>query len=182
MQSKDLPWFAVRVRSRYERIAEASLAGRGFNCLMPSYTVTSKWSDRSKVLVKPLFPGYLFCQFDFDRRLPILTSPGVMGVVSSGSLPTPVRTDEIHALQTVMSSGRTARRHPFLSSGARVRLNAGPLRGLEGLLVETKNDRRLILTVKLLQRAVSVEVDEADVEVMESARRAALMEGYPRVA
>ena len=182
MHSNDLPWFAVRVRSRFERTAEVSLSGRGFNCLMPSYTITSKWSDRSKTLVKPLFPGYLFCQFDFGRRLPILTAPGVMGVVSTGSLPTPVHPDEIHALQTVMSSGRNARRHPFLRSGAQVRLNGGPLRGVEGFLVETKGDRRLILTVELLQRAVSVEVDEADVEVMEPARRPSVLEVYRRVA
>jgi transcription antitermination factor NusG len=182
MQSNEYPWFAVRVRGRFERTAEASLEGRGFKCLLPSYTVTSKWSDRSKTLVKPLFPGYLFCQFDFDRRLPILTSPGVMGIVSTGSLPTPVQPDEIRALQTVMSSGRNARRHPFLCSGARVRLNGGPLKGCEGFLVETKSDRRLILNVKLLQRAVAVEVDEADVEVMESARRSVAWEGIGRVA
>ena len=87
-QQTTLLWYAIRVRSKFERVASLALAGKGYEEFLPLYSSGRAWSDRAKRLDLPLFPGYLFCRFDVqDRLLPILTTPGVVSIVSAGKIP-----------------------------------------------------------------------------------------------
>ncbi len=81
------PWFALRVRSNYERVTVTHLRERGYEQFAPSYKIEKRWSDRTKQIDQFLFPGYLFCRFDPNDRLPILTAPGVVDVVGFGKTP-----------------------------------------------------------------------------------------------
>jgi len=119
-----------------------------------------KWSDRIKTVEEPLFPGYVFCRFDPTVRLPILKIPTVMSVLGLGNSPQPIDENEIESLQTVCKAGIHAVPCPFLTTGAKVTINEGPLNGVEGILMEAK-ETRLILSITLLQRSVAVEVDRA---------------------
>jgi transcriptional antiterminator RfaH len=156
-----LPWFALQIRSRYEKIAATLLRGKGYELFLPLYKSRRCWSDRIKELELPLFPGYLFCRFDPLDRLPILVTPGVIQVVGIGRNPAPVDDAEITNIQTAVQSGLPRQPWPFLQSGQRVRVECGPLRGLEGIVVVFKGRHRLVLSVTLLQRSVTVEVDGA---------------------
>jgi transcription antitermination factor NusG len=111
-----------------------------------------------KTVELPLFPGYVFCRFDPKVRLPILKIPTVMSVAGLGKNPEPVPQEEIGALQAVCKSGMETIPCPYLTTGAKVRILEGPLTGLEGILVEEK-PTRLVLSVTLLQRSVSVEIE-----------------------
>ena len=111
----------------------------------------------------PLFPGYLFCRFDPQDRLPILKTPGVIQIVGYRRAPVPVEESEIQAIQVLMASGLPNQPWPFLGMGDRVRIEAGPLRGHEGVLVEFKGGHRIFLSITLLHRAVAVEIDSASV-------------------
>jgi len=153
-------WFAVYVRSRHEKAVEGALQGKGYAAFSPMYRVRRKHSDRTVDVDVPLFPGYVFCHFDPARRMPILTTPGVVFLVSSGSTPQAIEADEISSLQTVVASGQTVQPWPFLKEGQKVRVQAGPLSGALGTLVRVKNDARLVLSVTLLQRSVAVEIDQ----------------------
>lgn len=155
-----LSWYAVYVRSRHEKVVEGALQGKGYSAFSPAYRVRRKHSDRTVDVDVPLFPGYVFCQFDVARRLPILTTPGVVFVVSTGDTPQAVEAHEIASLQTIVASGRAVQPWPFLKEGQRVRVQAGPLSGALGTLVRIKNDTRLIVSVTLLQRSVAVEIDQ----------------------
>src|SRR5690242_5354681 len=93
------PWFAVRVRSNHERIAAVHLEERGYQEFAPSILVERRWSDRKKEVEQFLFPGYVFCRFDPQQRLPILTAPGVVGVVGFGKIPTPIPEHEIERIR-----------------------------------------------------------------------------------
>jgi len=155
------PWYALQVRSRHEMGVARHLHGMGYEEFLPLYECRKQWSDRIKEVQVPLFPGYLFCRFDLQDRLPILKTPGVIQVVGYNRQPIPVDEDEIKSIQTVVSSGIPNQPWPFLKVGERVRIESGPLRGLEGVLVEFKGNRRLILSVSLLQRSVAVEMDAA---------------------
>lgn len=155
------PWYALQVRSRYEISVARQLRGMGYEEFLPLYDCRKRWSDRVKQVQAPLFPGYLFCRFELQNRLPILKTPGVIQVVGSNRLPIPVDDDEIKAIQILATSGIPNQPCPFVRVGERVRIESGPLRGLEGVLVEIKGDRRLILSVSLLQRSVAVEMDAA---------------------
>jgi len=163
------PWFALQVRTRHEAGVARFLSGRGYEPFVPMYESRREWSDRIKLVETPLFPGYLFCRFDINNRLPILTTPGVIQVVGFNRTPIPVEDAEIDAIQNLVASGFPSQPWPFLQAGDRVQINSGPLRGLEGLLVELKGSHRLVVSVTLLQRSVAVEIDSALVKALRSA-------------
>jgi transcription antitermination factor NusG len=154
-------WYALQVRSRFEMSVANQLRGMGYEEFLPLYECRKRWSDRIKVVQAPLFPGYLFCRLDLQIRLPILKTPGVIQIVGHNRQPIPVDDEEVKSIQTLVSSGIPNQPWPFLKAGERVRIEAGPLRGLEGVLVEFKGNHRLILSVSLLQRSVAVEMDAA---------------------
>jgi transcription antitermination factor NusG len=153
-------WYALRVQSRLANIASATLRGKGYEEFLPLYRSRRRWSDRVKVLDQPLFPGYLFCRFDpQDRLLPVLTTPGVIGVVGAGKTPLPVSEEEVEAVKIILRSGVTAEPWPFLGVGSRVYIEHGPLAGLEGIVTNTDKGQRIVVSVTLLQRSVAVEID-----------------------
>ena len=155
-----LPWYAIQVQSRLGSVASATLRGKGYDEFLPLYRSRRRWSDRTKELELPLFPGYLFCRLDVhDRLLPILTAPGVIGIVSAGKTPIPVDDEEIEAIRAVLRSGLAAQPWPFLQVGSKVYIERGPLTGLEGIIANTDKVYRLIVSVNLLQRSVAVEID-----------------------
>jgi transcription antitermination factor NusG len=167
-------WFAVRTASGREKFVATHLQSKGFEEFLPFYRTKRQWSDRTKEVELPLFPGYLFCRFDFNNRLPILVTPGVKLIVGFGKNPTPVPDAEIEALRRVVASGVAAEPHQqYLTVGERVRIREGSLAGVEGILVDVKNSWRIVLSVEILQRSVSVELDRAAIEPV-LARRAAV--------
>ncbi len=162
------PWFALQVRARHEVAVADHLRGKGYEWFLPQYKCRKRWSDRVKIADAPLFPGYLFCRFNPLNRLPILKTPGVVQVVGCNGLPIPVDENEIKAIQILVASGVSNQPWPFLALGDRIRIESGPLRELEGILVKFKGDNRLVLSVTLLQRSVAVEIDSAFVTSLRS--------------
>jgi transcription antitermination factor NusG len=133
--------------------------GKGYEEFFPVYESRRRWSDRFKSVECALFPGYVFCRLDARYRLPLLTIPGALRFVGVGNVPEPIDDDEIDAIRTATSSGLSAEPWPFLVAGQRVRLQEGPLAGMEGLLVEVRKRWRVIVSVTLLQRSVAVEIE-----------------------
>jgi len=157
-------WFALQVKSRHERIAAQALRNKGYEEFLPIYQSRRRWSDRLKMLSLPLFPGYVFCRFAPWQRIRVLDTPGVYGIVCAGKIPAPIDESEVKALQAVIRCRAEAEPWPFLNVGARVTIADGPLRGLSGILVQTKQQQRVVLSVSLLQRSVAVEVDRSRIE------------------
>lgn len=152
-------WFALQVRTRWESSTSVLLEGKGYQTLLPTYKVKRGWSGKSREVSAPLFPGYVFCQFDAQKRLPILVTPGVLSVVSSGRVPLPVDDAEIAAIQTVVASGCQAEPWPFLEVGQRIRIESDSLSGLEGILIQFKGNHRIVVSVSLLRRSLALEID-----------------------
>jgi transcription antitermination factor NusG len=159
--SAGFPWFALQVRSRYEKNVASILDGKGYQWFLPTYRTRRRWSDRTKDVELSLFPGYLFCRFNPQERLPILKTPGLISIVGTARIPTAVDENEIVALQTLVASGLPRQPWPYLQVGQRVRIEYGALSGLEGLLLQHKGCDRVILSVTLLQRSVATEIDSA---------------------
>jgi transcription antitermination factor NusG len=158
-------WFAVRTASGREKSVASQLQAKGIEEFLPVYRTRRQWSDRTRDVELPLFPGYLFCRFDFNNRLPVLITPGVQMIVGVGKLPAPVSDIEIDNLRRVVASGAAAHPHDqYLTVGERVRIREGSMAGVEGILVDVKNSWRIVLSVELLQRSVSVELDRAAIE------------------
>lgn len=153
-------WYALYVRSRHEKAVENSLKGKGYTVFSPSYRMKRKRVDRIAEIDVALFPGYVFCHFNLNKRLPILMTPGIVRIVGPGNTAEPVDDDEIASIRTIALSGRPVQPWPFLRSGQRIRLEAGPLMGAEGIFLRVKDEYQLVVSITLLQRAISVVVEK----------------------
>ncbi len=161
---EECSWFALQIKSRHEKISSMALRSKGYEEFLPLCQSRRRWSDRMKVVSAPLFPGYVFCRFALSQRVKVLDTPGVYGIVSVGSTPAPVDDKEIASLEAVVQSQATMEPWPFLAAGTKVCIEQGPLRGLQGILIQTKQQQRIVLSVTLLQRSVAVEVDRSWLE------------------
>jgi len=154
-----LPWYGLHVRANCEQITSTALRGRGLNPFVPSYKMRRRWSDRLKEVELPLFPGYVFCRLNVANRLPVLTAPGVKGIVGIGKAPAPIEESEIEAIRAVVASGLQPHSYPFMHAGDRVRVHDGPLRGVEGVVTSLEGREHLVVSITLLQRSLSVEME-----------------------
>jgi transcription antitermination factor NusG len=157
-------WFALQVKSRWESSTALFLSGKGYETFLPEYQLKKRWSGKIRQVSAPLFPGYIFCQFDAQKRLPILVTPGVVAVVGRGRIPVPIEDSEIASIQAVVSSGFPAEPCPYLEIGQRIRIEDQALNGLEGILVNFKGRSRIVVSVTLLRRSVALEIDRSRVK------------------
>lgn len=153
------PWFAIQTRSRHESKTVLAMEGKGYKPFLPTCRTRRRWSDRVVDVDVPLFPGYVFCRIDIERRLPVLTTPGVVSIVGIGREPCPVDEAEILAIEALQNSGLAAEPWPYLHAGDRVRVTRGAMENVEGILVKKKDQWRMVISVELLQRSVAVEID-----------------------
>lgn len=152
-------WYALWVRSRHEQTVVTQLNARQHEVFLPLYTTRHKWADRWKTVSLPLFPGYVFSRFDVARRASVLSTSGVIDIVRIGTEPAEIDPSEIEAVQAVVKSSLFAEPYTQLVKGQRVTVSGGPLNGVPGTLIEVRNSLRLVVSVELLNRSVSVEVD-----------------------
>jgi transcription antitermination factor NusG len=152
-------WFALTVKSNHERAAAGALEYKGLQSFLPLCRARRRWSDRFRELDVPLFAGYVFCRFQREERSRVLACPGVTSVVGFGRAPEAVPEEEIEAVRRMVASSLPVTPWPFLRVGERVRIEAGPLSGLEGILTQLKDSWRVVVSVELLQRSVAAEVD-----------------------
>jgi transcription antitermination factor NusG len=163
MDSGGWPWFAVWTRSRAEKAVHDQLAAKEIEVFLPTITRWSRWKDRKKRVDWPLFPGYCFARFDPRQMLPVLTCNGVAQIVSFDGRPAPVPEVEVEAIRKLVTSGLQYDPCPLIKEGDLVEVIHGPLRGVFGRLIRKGAHARLVLSVDLIGRAVSVTVDAADV-------------------
>jgi len=158
-EERQFPWYALKVRTGAEPRVKTALENKGYNVFLPTWLDCRRYSDRIKKIQAPLFSGYLFCRLDVVNRLPILTTSYVDSIVSFGGEPCPIEDHEITAIQRAVEFGSSPTPWPYLSKGDRVRVQFGSLTGIEGIVLRADGKERLILSIDLLQRSVSVEID-----------------------
>jgi len=155
------PWFAVRVKFRHEKTVSLALRGKGFSEFLPLYKSQHRSGGRTRHVELPLFPTYLFCQFDPQRPLPILTTPGVFDITGGHDGFWPVDSEQIAAVRAIAASGLPSAPVPYGKAGDGVFVEQGPLRGTKGVLERCKNGDRLVVSIGILQRSVAVEIDSS---------------------
>lgn len=161
-------WYAIRTRSRFEKVVRDQLTGRGIECLLPLCKRMSQWKDRRKQIEWPLFPGYCFGRFGLEQRMHVLQAPGVVQIIGSAHAAEPIPSQEIAALQRLMQSGHDYETYPYhLKEGMIVTVICGPLQGLHGRFVRRATTCRLIIAVNLIQQAAAVEIAAEDVVLAE---------------
>ena len=159
-------WYAVQTRARHEKKVAKQLQEKGATTFLPLVTRTHRWSDRRKVIELPLFPCYAFARLalSVEMRLSALQTPGVLSIVGARGVGAPIPDKEIEDMQTLLAQNATSSLYPFIKVGQRVRIRGGCLDGVEGFLVAEKPDRRLVVSIELIQQSVSVQMDGYEVE------------------
>jgi transcription antitermination factor NusG len=162
-------WFALYTTPRHEKHVFEILAQRQIETFLPLYRTTRQWKKSRPVdLELPLFPTYVFVRIAREARGTVLSMPGVLSIVGSGREPWPVPDPDIEAIRLGLQMGKIEP-HPYLTAGERVRIKAGVMTGVEGVLVRKKNDFRVVLTLDAIMRSVAVEVDADDIEPVSAA-------------
>lgn len=172
-------WYAIYTRHQHEKVVARFLSDKGFEIFLPMLTVARRWKDRTKELSLPLFPCYVFLWGNLKRRIEIVTTPGFHSFVGFGDQPVTIPQEEIEAVRQALTSCSGVEPCPFLRYGDKVRINSGPLEGIEGILVRKKNTYRLVLSVELLEKSVAVEVDAFLVERVAGRNRRAMSNWVP---
>lgn len=153
------PWYALTVKHHHEKAVAQALEGRGILHYLPLYRSFHRSGGRTQAVMLPLFDGYIFASFDLAARLPVLTIPGVGSIVSIGRAPAQIAESDLDSIETMIQSDLNVAPYDPLVEGERVAIERGPLRGICGTLIANKPNYRLVLSIPLLQRAVSAEVE-----------------------
>jgi len=163
-------WYAVHTRSRHEKKVAEEVRARAMEVFLPLHRARRRWKNGIVADVElPLFPCYLFVKISLRERIRLLQLPGVIGFAVNSAYPTVLAEQDVEALRTLSAICR-AEPHPFLKAGDRVRIVAGPLAGMEGILVRRAHELRVVLSLEFIMRSVAVEVSELDIELMSRSR------------
>lgn len=154
------PWFTLQVQPRHEVAVCRTLDYKGYEHYAPTFHVRRRWSDRIKEIATPVFPGYVFCRLDVAAQAPIITTFGVIRILGVAGRAQAVPDEEIESLRRVFNIGRAVYPCDFIDVGSRVRVNSGPLIGVEGYVLGMKRHHRLVVSITILQRSVVTELDE----------------------
>jgi len=157
-------WFALYTRHQHERKVARHLELHGFTVLCPTYTEMHQWRDRKKEIVLPVFPGYVFMQGGLERQTCVLATPGVHSIVCTGRTPAAIEQDEIEGIRRAVDHAISLEPAPFLSEGERVRVIRGPLMGVEGIFQRRKDGVRLAISIEILGRSASLEIQSNEIE------------------
>jgi transcriptional antiterminator NusG len=173
-------WYALFVKTKYERSVTNSLREKGYEAYLPLRRIERRWADRVKIGEVPLFPNYVFCRFNLSDKLTIVATPEVHFVIGHGRRPTAIPEQEISAVRQVVEHGGDVESCESVQTGEPVVVVAGPLKGLEGVVVKIKNQERLVVSIGILQRGVATEIDRRDLRPLATERRYGmeLGEGY----
>jgi transcription antitermination factor NusG len=157
-------WYAIFTRYQHEKSVAMALANKNHEVYLPLLQDVRCWRDRRKQLWRPLFPCYVFIRGGMDQQLQVVSTPGIIQIVSWGGRPAIVPRIQLDAVRRLVESGLSVETHPYLQGGDPVRVRTGPLMGLEGILTRRKGMARLVVSMELLGRSASVEMDAFSVE------------------
>ena len=162
-EDDQIRWYAAYTSANHERRVAEQFRVREVEHFLPTYSSVRRWKDRRVTLELPLFPGYVFVRIALRDRLKVVQVPGLARLVGFNGTPAALPKEEIAALQATVASGVRAEPHPFLVAGRQVQVKSGPMAGLQGVLLKRKGRFRVVISIALIQRAVALDADVADV-------------------
>lgn len=157
-------WHVVYTSANHEKRVAERLSRRSVENFLPLYSSVRRWRDRRVTLQLPIFPGYLFVRIAPCDRLRVVQIAGVARFVCFNGTPEVLPDEEVTALKRSLELGVRAQPHPYLTVGRRVRIKNGPLAGLRGIVMRWKANWRVVISLDMIQRSLSVDMDSSDLE------------------
>jgi len=153
-------WYVLYTRTRHEKFVESQLLKKGIEAYTPKITLRRKWSDRIKFIEEPLFKSYCFAKFSLYNKIKIVSQAGVVNIVHFSGQYIPVHESVINSLKILIQNKIKLDPYPYLKEGDKVLIKKGPLRGLEGYIVEKrKRNTFLVVSVDAITSSVKCAVD-----------------------
>ncbi len=158
-------WYPLQTRYQCEKKVDAALRDQGFESFAPMQRETRRWSDRTKQVESPLFPGYTFVRMEAEPKLVIrvLSLPGLVRFVTNGRELVAVPNAEIETVRALVRSNTSYEPGPFPAVGERIRIHGGCLEGVEGVLTQTGRGE-IVIAVGAIQRSLKVPLCSYQVE------------------
>ncbi len=172
------PWHVLHVHSNYEKRVTQSLAVRSVECFLPLYTERVKWTDRTVVAERALFPGYVFARLTTQTRSCVVVTPGVCRVLGDEERDM-VSCEELDKIRAGLATGLLLRPHPCVSVGTRVRVRDGVFEGMEGMVTEFRHQCKVVIALEAVRQCFSLEVDMSDLVVVNKPVAKPLMKQIP---
>jgi transcription termination/antitermination protein NusG len=174
-------WHVLHVAANHEKKVAQHLAVRLIEHYLPLYAERSHWSDRSVMVERPLFAGYVFVRYVSRVKLSVISTPGVCRVLGD-STNEMVSSEEIERIRQGLASGCMLRPHLEIPIGTRVRVRNGVFEGSEGIVTELRQRCKVVITLSAVRQCFSLEVGREDIQVLRSqAVRSRLLEGHGSV-
>jgi transcription antitermination factor NusG len=159
------PWHVLHVVANHEKQVARHLSIRSVEHYVPLYTERSRWTDRTVILERPLFLGYVFVHLTPQNRLPLISTPGVIRLLGNSDSGI-VTSEEISRIREGLESGCILRPHPNVRVGTPVRVREGAFAGVEGIVTQLRQHCRVIISLAAVQQSFSLEADLGDLEVL----------------
>ncbi|MDI1319650.1 MAG: transcription termination/antitermination NusG family protein [bacterium] len=147
-------WFVCHTKPRCEKKFSALLTVEQFNHYLPLIQSVRRYGNQRKTFTKPLFPGYVFARLEPARKDRIYQQDLLVRALMVANEPVFLRQMEV--VKTVCASGLEAALHPLVRKGTHVRVQGGPLHGLEGYVDDPVNPRGIVVSVDVLQQGLLV--------------------------
>jgi len=159
-------WYALRTKYRHEKKVDNRLQEKGLTSYLPLNTVYHKWSDRQKKITVPLFSCYVFVYMIMKDQLRILQTDGAVNLVSFNGKPSPIPENQIDAIKLVLGEKNTVEQVRSFTPGKKVRIKQGVFKGLEGVLVENKNNYRFVICIDSINQGIALDIGMNDLELV----------------
>lgn len=155
-------WWVGHTKARAEKAFAWDLHRQGIGYFLPMIDCVRVSGGRKRRLMVPLFPSYVFFCGDEDDRGRALATNRLCQTLEPPDRD--VLVAELVQVEQALASKAALDPYPFAAVGARCRVKAGPLRGLEGIVLRRDRTARLVLQVSMLGQGASVEVDASLLE------------------
>lgn len=155
-------WYALRLRPNAEWSVSRGLDRLGLEGFLPFVSAPVKWSDRTKTVRRLLFPGYCFVRCAAPELGAAYELAGVLGVLDSKLRPSAISESDMQNVQALILSAPASIAPASIAAGDPVTVTRGALKGVSGVVLKQAKGLRLVVSLPMLNRAVSVELDAAD--------------------
>lgn len=159
LQALNGEWWVAYTKARFEKALAWDLHAGGVPFFLPMVERTAVWGGRKRKVLDALFPSYVFFCGDADSRQSVLKTNRVCHVI-----PVPQRKQfvaELDAIHRALVCKQPLVLYPHAAVGKRCRVAQGPMKGIEGIVVQNQNPTRIVLHVGILGQGASLEI-EAD--------------------
>lgn len=164
-------WFACYTRARHEKSVARHLHARGYEAYLPLVERERQWKDRKKVVEFPVFPGYVFARFGAGEVHDVLETPGLATIVRVDGRPVAIPEEELENVRRFVAAlneaGVEPELQPLVEEGQRVRVTEGPFENVEGVVVERRGRRRVLVGLNAIRQGLEIDVA---VEILERIR------------